>query len=359
MPQAHGKNGQQGCHRRAIIPKAFHSKVARSCARSRVVTGDVMKFSRRSSLLSAGTLGALLRRVVGALALLSSFQAACTADQFAIEHGGVTRHYLMHRPPGAESSARPAVIYLHGLRPADWKNHTQAEIDALADREGFVAVYPEAIEYRWNYAGVPDGATQVQGNAVDDVGFISKLLDDLIERKIADPTRIYVLGDSRGGLMTYELMCRMADRIAAAGPLITGMTDAQRDACRPALAVPVLVVAGVNDPIQPYDGWLTAARRLLSIPETMEFWRVRHGCTGQTRKLLPHRNPADTTRIALLEWTGCSTPNAVKLYKVGGGGHQVPSFAPASPDWVRQAGAQNQDIETIDEFWSFAKQFRR
>ena len=119
------------------------------------------------------------------------------------------------------------------------------------------------------------------------------------------------------------------------------------------------MVAGVNDPIQPYDGWLTELRRLLSIPETMEFWRQQHGCTGQTRKLLPHLNQADGTRVALWEWTGCKTPNAVKLYRVAGGGHQVPSFTPADPEWVRQAGAQTRDIETIDEFWNFAKQFSR
>lgn len=296
---------------------------------------------------------------VGALAFLFSFQATYAGDDFLIEHEGTARHYLMHRPPSAENSARPVVIYLHGLRPADWKNHTQSEIDAAADREGFVAVYPEAVEHRWNYAGPPDGTTQAHGKAVDDVGFISILLDELVGRKIADPTRIYVIGDSRGGLMTFELMCRLADRIAAAGPLISGMTDAQREACKPALAVPVFVVAGVNDPIQPYDGWLSDARRLLSVPETMEFWRQLHGCTGQTRKLLPHRNQADGTRVALWEWTGCRTPNAVKLYRVAGGGHQVPSFTSASPEWVTQAGAQNQDIETIDEFWGFAKQFSR
>jgi polyhydroxybutyrate depolymerase len=131
------------------------------------------------------------------------------------------------------------------------------EIDTAADREGFVAVYPEAIGHRWSYSGVPDEAVQVHGKAADDVGFISNLLDELVGRKIADPTRIYVIGDSRGGLMTFEIMCRLADRIAAGGPLITGMTESQREACKPSVAVPILVVAGVNDPIPPYDGWLT------------------------------------------------------------------------------------------------------
>jgi polyhydroxybutyrate depolymerase len=183
---------------------------------------------------------------VGAWAFLLSSGVVHAADDLAIEHQGTARHYLMHRPSRGKNTALPAVIYLHGLRPADWKNHTQVEIDTAADREGFVAVYPEAIGHRWSYSGVPDEAVQVHGKAADDVGFISNLLDELVGRKIADPTRIYVIGDSRGGLMTFEIMCRLADRIAAGGPLITGMTESQREACKPSVAVPILVVAGVN-----------------------------------------------------------------------------------------------------------------
>jgi polyhydroxybutyrate depolymerase len=300
-----------------------------------------------------------VRILAVALALLLSPQIVLAGEELTIEHQATARHYLMHRPSGSADAARPLVIYLHGLRPADWKNHTRSEMDAAADREGFVAAYPEALERRWNYTGTPDGPVRVQGNVVDDVGFIAKLIDELVSRRIADPARIYVNGESRGGLMTFELMCRLADKIAAAGTYITGMTDRQRDGCKPVRAVPVFVVAGTLDPIQPYDGWLSEVRRLLSIPETVEFWRVQHGCTGQTRRLLPHRHQADETRIALSEWTGCRTPNAVKLYAVLGGGHQVPSFSPASPEWVKQAGPRNQDIETIDEFWSFAKQYSR
>jgi polyhydroxybutyrate depolymerase len=309
--------------------------------------------------VSAHTSPGTLRILAVALAFILSPRALLAADELTIDHQATARQYLLHRSSSAGDSPRPLVVYLHGLRPADWKNHTHSEIDAAADREGFVAAYPAALERRWNLTGQFDEPVRIQGNVVDDVGFIGKLMDELVGRKIADPARIYVIGDSRGGMMTFELMCRMADRIAAAGPLITGMTDRLRDACKPAPPVPVLAVAGRNDNIQAYDGWLSEVRRLLSIPETMEFWRVQHGCTGQTRRLLPHRNQADTTRLALVEWTGCKTPNAVKLYVALGGGHQVPSFTPVPADWVRQAGPQNQDIETIDEFWKFAKQFSR
>jgi hypothetical protein len=40
-----------------------------------------------------------------------------------------------------------------------------------------------------------------------------------------------------------------------------------------------------------------------------------------------------------------------------GGGHQVPSFAPGNPDWIKQGGPLNHDIETAEEFWSFARKF--
>ena len=115
--------------------------------------------------------------------------------------------------------------------------------------------------------------------------------------------------------------------------------------------MPIFAVDGTNDPIQRYDGWLFPTGRLLSVPETMEFWRRQHGCTGQKATSLPHRIGADPTRLLLVEWTGCTAEDAVRLYRVSGGGHHVPSFAPApDDDWARHAGRQNQDIETIDEF---------
>jgi polyhydroxybutyrate depolymerase len=229
-----------------------------------------------------------------------------------------------------------------------------------AGRTGFVAAYPEALELRWNYTGQLGAKVMAGDQIADDAGFIGKLIDRLTEQKIVDPSRVYVIGESRGGLMAFELMCRMADRIAAAAPLITGMTEAQRDACNPSRPVPVFAVNGTGDPIQRYDGWLFPTGRLLSVPETMEFWRLRHGCTGQKATPLPHRFATDPTRMLLVEWTGCRTEGAVRLYRVEAGGHRVPSLEPApDDDWAKRAGPRSRDIETIDEFWSFARRFSR
>lgn len=136
-------------------------------------------------LLTAEILPARARILAVALVLMFSSQTTYAGDEFAIKHQGIARPYLLHRPSNNEFSPRPLVIYLHGLRPADWKNHTKEEIDTAADRWGFVAVYPEAVDRRWNYTGSPGEPVQAQGKAVADIGFISKLIDELVGRKVA------------------------------------------------------------------------------------------------------------------------------------------------------------------------------
>jgi polyhydroxybutyrate depolymerase len=300
-------------------------------------------------------------RIVLAAAIPLQFllQPASAQDEdLAIEQQGVVRHVLLHLPSASPAGKWLLIIYLHGLRPENWKNHTQPEIDALADRDGALAAYPEALGHRWNYTPQIREPAKIGDVVADDVGFIRKLIMQLIASNNVDPSRVYVLGDSRGGLMTYTVMCQPADQIAAAAPLISGMTGAQIAECKPARAVPLMVVAGTNDPMQSYDGFRTNTSRLLSVPETVEFWGVRHRCTGQETKELTHRLSDDTTRIMLSESTGCATEGAVRLYRVIGGGHQVPSFAPGDPDWIKQAGPINHDIETAEEFWAFARKFR-
>jgi polyhydroxybutyrate depolymerase len=91
----------------------------------------------------------------------------------------------------------------------------------------------------------------------------------------------------------------------------------------------------------------------------MDFWRARNGCTEQAAKILPHRDPSDLTRIRLIEWSGCENGVSLRLYRVNGGGHQVPSFSPNSEQSVGRFGRRNRDIETADEIWSFFKNVSR
>jgi polyhydroxybutyrate depolymerase len=288
-------------------------------------------------------------------AALSVAPVPAGADpRIVVEHQGVERMATLHRPLARPNGTAPLIVALHGLGQSIESLHEWLHLDAVAEREGFAVVYPEAIGRKWNYGRpIKDPQPTVNGKTVDDIGFIRTLIDGLVNMKVADPARIYVTGMSRGGLMTYTLVCALSGRIAAAAPLISGMTDHQREDCHPTRPVPMMVVAGTNDESQWYDGIVAPAGRLLSIPETMEYWRVRNGCTEETAAWLPHREEADPTRVRLFEWSRCRSDAQLKLYRVSDGGHQLPSFAQIDEHTTKLFGLRNHDIETADEIAKF------
>jgi polyhydroxybutyrate depolymerase len=305
-----------------------------------------IKMAMRSNRFSAAAMAVGL--------VVASWAMAARADEvLKIEHQGIERQALLHQPPAIASGPAPLVIALQGLTQTTDSLKEWLQLDAVADREGFRVLYPDAIQHSWSY-GRPINQPMPKAGAetADDVGFISRLIDDLVARKLADPARIYVTGISRGALMTYTLACALADRIAAAAALSSSMTEFQRDDCHPARPVPMMVVAGTADPAQSFGGAQGQQGRLLSVPDTMNFWRELHGCAGRGVRALPHRDPADTTRVALVEWSGCHD-GRVLLYRVDGGGHKPPSLAPGTAESVARFGARNRDFETADEVWAF------
>ena len=134
------------------------------------------------------------------------------------------------------------VVVLHGSHQPPQELRDWLPMEPIADREGFVVAYPDAIDGRWNYGARPD-------EKIDDLGFIDALVERLVVRGIADPARIYVAGISRGALMTWTLLCRQSGRFAAAAALSSGMTEAHLAACTPSRPIPILAIAGTADSV--------------------------------------------------------------------------------------------------------------
>src|SRR5262245_29243693 len=94
----------------------------------------------------------LLRLGLTAFLLAVSVAGLAKADTaYTLLHQGIERHFILHLPASAPRGPRPLVVVLHGsgqLLPEvrDW-----LPIDPVADREGFVVAYPEAIAGRWSY----------------------------------------------------------------------------------------------------------------------------------------------------------------------------------------------------------------
>ena len=316
------------------------------------------------------------RGAVAAL-LATLVVAACTAqgppepppagEARTLAHQGLARHYHLHNIGAATAAPAPLVVSLHGFRDREQALAERRDLSAIAwdsldraaSRDGFVVAYPHAWLGQWAlFEGLRNSAL-TDGRAVDDVGFIHGVVARLVDEGLADPDRVYLTGFSDGAIMSYRLLCTAETPFAAAAPGGGTMYQGHRDDCAATVATPLLVIAGTADRILPYDGWLSSTGRAVSIPETMEHFRLRHGCTGQKVRLLDDRDSEDGSRVLETLWTGCGIENAVKLLRVEGGGHNWPSAEPLPDSWRAWAGVHNRDIESAEEVWAFVRHFRR
>jgi polyhydroxybutyrate depolymerase len=153
---------------------------------------------------------------------------------------------------------------------------------------------------------------------VDDSTYLGTMLDDIMKSwPEIDPARVYVLGHSNGGFMSYRLACDHADTIAAIGVLAG---DATTTPCEPSQGVNVLHMHGTADDVIPYSG----------AEPSVANWAGYNGC-GATRHTTGSADfistvAGDETTLATQD--GCPAGADVELWSMAGGGH-IPSLTPA------------------------------
>jgi polyhydroxybutyrate depolymerase len=201
--------------------------------------------------------------------------------ELALEHDGRTRTALVHVPEQAGGGRPlPVVLNFHGSGGNARDHREYVRMDTLADREGFIVVYPNGTGWfeeqllTWN-AGLCCGYAVTE--KVDDVGFVRALLDALGTRAPVDPARVYATGLANGAMMSYRLAAQASDRIAAIAPVGGSMVLPERRVgdARPSLEVPgrrpvpIMHVHSVDDPRAVYQGGL-------SEPVPLTSTRTRH-----------------------------------------------------------------------------------
>lgn len=147
----------------------------------------------------------------------------------------------------------PIVMVLHGAGASGAIQTLYFNLSALANEKQFVLIAPDGVandggRRLWNGAGCC-------GNPeVDDVAYLSGLVDEALETYNTDPARVYLVGHSNGGFMSFRLGCEAAPRFTAMMSL-AGATWEDPEDCDPgAPALSVLVVHGTGDDTILYDG---------------------------------------------------------------------------------------------------------
>jgi polyhydroxybutyrate depolymerase len=270
----------------------------------------------------------------------------------SLESGGRTRTYLARVPAKSDSlDARPLVIVLHGGNGSGASIRTVTGFDAVADANGFVVAYPDGYSNSWNDGR---GTTDAEEAGVDDVAFVSALIDDVAARTPIDLRRVYVTGISNGGMMSIRLACQLSNRIAAAAPVAANMPDLLTANCAPARAVPMMFVHGDLDPLLPRAGGVVPfgdGSSVLSTDASVAFWNDRNGCSSTPASTTTIDPAVDGTSIAYVRYAPCTGQAENRFYDVVGGGHTWPGGVQYLP--VSSIGRTSADINAGQEMWQF------
>jgi polyhydroxybutyrate depolymerase len=284
--------------------------------------------------------------------LVAATRASGATDQSGqVRVGGRTRTYLLHRP--ARAPAESAVLLaFHGGGGTAAGMARLTHLNDVADRHGFVVVYPQGVGQSWA-GGL--GGTPADQAGVDDVGFVRALIDHLARSDHIDTTRVFATGLSSGGFMAQRLGCELSDRIAGIAPVAATLPVTVAAQCAPPHPMPVLEFQGTLDPLVPYGGGHVRGRGLggrqaLSAPDTAAQWARTNGCPSPPRAATIPIGAPDGTQIRTDTYGPCPT-GPVVLYTVEGGGHTWPGGEQYLP--VRAVGRTTRQLDAGDTMWEF------
>jgi len=263
---------------------------------------------------------------------------------------------------GEDPEPVPLVFMLHGGgggpdRVATGRT-TEGRWQELAERDGFIVAFPAGVEKRWNDCRA---ASPAKVNHIDDAAFFEALLGELTAELPIDTDRIYATGHSNGGIMAFSLAMRLPERFAAVASC-TGAMPARNACGGPREPVPILYMAGTEDPLVPFEGGPVAPTRrrpegqgaVLSAAETVRVWREANGATGEAeRREVADSAPDDGSHVVVTRWPAPETGAEVVYYEIVGGGHAWPSPTQHRRFMRRIVGKKNQDINGADEIWAF------
>jgi len=268
---------------------------------------------------------------------VQTIAAACTAfilitSGVAAEPGRLMvdreRTYVIERSSG--EGPRPTIILLHGFNGSGANVARVPAFQQIGPRSGFVAVFPDGLGKGWNHwlpgKALPFYAQHSKeiGGAPDDIGFLKALVADLVWRGISDPKRIYLAGFSNGSFLTLRVICANTGIFAGYGLLAGVMPDLLGAECRPSGPVPVVMVNGTADDVNPYAGGMVKPPNSISVwpsERLASFFRQHNGCQATAEQsVIPNAGP---NKVELSRWKNC-TGAPVEFYRVIGGGHSVP-----------------------------------
>ncbi len=274
-----------------------------------------------------------------------------------LSHNGIERRTIMNIHEASNEDELPLVLVFHGfLGNSEYTLKTYGFTE-FSNEEHFIIAYPEGtgelnnLLLSWN-AGFCCG--YAQENEIDDVGYIVKLLTVIKEKYAIDEKRIYLVGFSNGGMITYKLISEHPELFMGAAIISSTPSGGKNEESLvhikpPEIAVPLLIFHGELDTIIPYYGGYSGEENetgiyFPSIPESVEYWANSMGADSVKEISL------EDGSVIFRKYFDIAGRPIIEFYTLTNDGHTIPG---------RVKGVQsilNKDESTINAkeiIWDF------
>lgn len=251
------------------------------------------------------------------------------------EYGGLPRTYLLHIPPADnDQDSLPLVLNLHWGGGSPVEQATFSAMNPKADSEGFFVVYPAGTIVPFGWRGWNSSACI--DTEVDDVGFISALIETLKANYKIDTLRIYATGFCNGGMMVQKLACELSSTIAAFATVAGGLTEDNWATCTPDRLIPLIHFHARNDPSVPYNGGWYYDCHWPPVDSFMNHWVMVNSCD-------PRPDSFYNDKGALRQrWSRTDDSCEIILWTTDDGSHYWPGSSQGT-----------KDISANAEMWDF------
>jgi polyhydroxybutyrate depolymerase len=266
----------------------------------------------------------------------------------SIDENKVQRSYIVRVPTGYDHKRPlPLVMFLHGWTGSAKLSEAHTGMGKEADKGHFLLVLPDGLgkPQGWNCGFLNLGA-----KGVDDVQFLTDVLDAVGKKVKVDPSRVYVAGYSNGAMMAYVMGSKLSTRIAAIG-VVSGTIGFDRGSQiahvePPANPVSAIIIHGLLDPTVPYSHGAGLLENSTSAPDSAAFWAKADGIATN-----PTVTVAAKGNLEQRDWK--AGPIEVKLISIANGTHDWPGGV----NWEGPETKTGFDAAT--QLWGFFASHRR
>jgi len=268
------------------------------------------------------------------------------------------RTFIYHVPQKLKQNPKLLIAY-HGskMKAVMMQIFTGHEFDLFADAdENTIVVYPQGYKNNWNDSRkeAPFPAKKLN---VDDIRFTEEIIYYFEEKYHIDTKHIFAAGFSNGGQMVMKLANHKPDLFK--GFAVISANFPTPDNCDSKIIqspVSILLMNGMKDPINPYNGGEVklggqSFGTVLSTENNINRYLKAADCDTSTFATKDFKDKAGRITAIQQDYYSGSTGKKISFVKIMDGGHTIPNLNFRIP--IKVMGNMNKQVDGPKLIWDF------